>query len=97
MKHTQGEWKVNRVFINEVDSYVITARQPNVRPDVCVIVKSTDKEERANAQLIAAAPDLLAALIEVHEFLGHIEPKIGEQAFSEIWNIVSQSIHRATK
>lgn len=94
-KHTPGEWRVN-VGTN-LDTFIITARRPNVRQDICTVEFNSENENRANAKLIAAAPDLLAAMIEVHDFLGHIEPKIGEQAFAEIWNIVSQSIHRATK
>jgi hypothetical protein len=66
--HTPGPWCAEGrdanlivVFVGEPD--------PNVdRNAVCAIMDGHAKEREANARLIAAAPDLLAALIELEQF-----------------------------
>ena len=66
---------------------------------ICKVYKDnqlmTNQDFRANAQLIAASPDLLEALQEVKEFLGHIELRVGEAAFNEIWNTTDEAINKA--
>ena len=68
-EHTQGPWKVLEHARGRGKTCVTTANGAPVQAVICEIdVKSvaTDNATRlANARLIAAAPDLLAALNEV--------------------------------
>lgn len=41
--------------------------------------------------------NLVNALKECQVFLGHIEGRVGEQAFNHIWDIVESAINNATK
>lgn len=41
--------------------------------------------------------DMLEALIEVNDFLSHIQPKVGQFAFDTIDEIVNNAINKATK
>lgn len=63
-KHTSGSWNVvNTMPSNALDIAVIFDEQSQV---VCSVPKGSSnkpqQERRANARLIAAAPDLLAAM-----------------------------------
>jgi hypothetical protein len=63
MKHTPGPWAINR---DKQGNLNITS---NTRPYVAQVFDNDifDEEQDANAKLIAAAPDLLAALIEIKQ------------------------------
>lgn len=69
-KHTPGPWRISRtsgmeIFINHDDD------QPNRVPGYFAEVRrftSDNEQVEANAQLIAAAPDLLEALIELADW-----------------------------
>jgi hypothetical protein len=54
-KHTPGPWKTAD---NECGNYVFA---PNHAPQICIL-PAFSPDNKANAALIAAAPDLLAAL-----------------------------------
>jgi hypothetical protein len=58
-KHRQGEWKTSKPYFN----YYVTCNGESI----CQINASDDEE--ANAKLIAAAPDLLEALIEMNKWV----------------------------
>jgi hypothetical protein len=72
-KHTQGPWKSNFPLITAQGSMALTVavvlsrEDSNARTDSAAKTKT---EAMANAQLIAAAPDLLAALQETLVELG---------------------------
>jgi hypothetical protein len=84
--HTPGPWEAERVYItiqdptmritaNNGELYVAEAAySPTQRTD-SIHVKDPD-EMRANARLIAAAPELLEALQGCCELLAHIEPEV---------------------
>ena len=67
--------------------------------DSLAVIDTRYGEKKASkyAKLIAQSPQMLDALKEVEVFLGHIEPKIGEQAFNTIWQIVTEAIQKAEK
>lgn len=70
-QHTQGPW--------EAEEYgVIRGRNGMIRPFICQVQDDhNDEETQANANLIASAPDLLAALREAVECLSfHGNPGI---------------------
>lgn len=66
LKHTEGEWELqettSRYYVNAYDS-------------ICEVYKHTwpsienDVQDKANAKLIAAAPDLLKALIDLEKYV----------------------------
>ena len=63
IKHTPAPWKINGDFIESNDGYWICAldNDPQNKMDY-------SETERANANLIAAAPDLLGALKHLLRF-----------------------------
>lgn len=65
--HTKGPWTINEInpVTQEKDEYYIF-----IEPDVAVIEKKVERQNQSdlpNAQLIAAAPDLLESLEMVLE------------------------------
>ena len=62
-KHTQGEWVVSETYLDGCFSTVITkVSAPEERYIICDVWDMDTEEGKANAKLIAAAPDLLKAL-----------------------------------
>ncbi len=66
MEHTKGKWELDNlaIYVTEFGGgrlWIAT---------VCVGLPKGQKEETANARLIAAAPDLLAACLMAREWLG---------------------------
>ena len=57
-KHTPGPWHVPK-DIPGPDKWMVA--------DCCGITRRSTAEEKSNAQLIAAAPDMLAALMQIME------------------------------
>jgi hypothetical protein len=65
LKHTKGEWTASNVDEGEQMWSIRTdEKQPDSDNTICGIWDNSPTAE-ANAKLIAAAPDLLEALIEV--------------------------------
>lgn len=91
--HTPGPWKAHNTAILSVgdpncDSYCGDIRIAGI-PDVL------DPEQMANAQLIAAAPELLESLqtlINLHEGITDGGDGITEQD----WNLAKDAIAKAT-
>lgn len=65
MKHTEGNWE----YRTGAKGYIIETDNCTIGIAYTTILKSTpsDNEAKANAKLIAAAPDILKALIRLHE------------------------------
>ena len=62
-KHTQGEWVISETYLDGCFSTVITKETATGERNIICDIWDMDTEEgRANAKLIAAAPDLLKAL-----------------------------------
>ena len=60
MEHTPGPWRILESEWNGADHYIISG----YGADTSCICKMTEDNEEANAQLIAAAPELLEACEE---------------------------------
>jgi len=60
MEFTKGKWEIKKY--SNVTNLWIKGDEP-----VCTINSSTDEETKANAQLIAHAPEMLEMLIKMRE------------------------------
>jgi len=79
-KHTPGQWTLHRDKIQDYQHYIITGNRlyDGTKDDLLCIIEGEHtaeptEEDTANAQLIAAAPDLLGALKYVLSRLVDIE------------------------
>lgn len=63
-KHTPGPWHVRTEFLESIG---VTVSRVHTTADGETLASVYRNNNAADAQLIAAAPDMLAALIAVHE------------------------------
>ena len=93
-KHTKGEWIVTHSG-GQVEKQALPVSKDNI---ICVLETSPLKispEIEANAKLIAAAPDLLEALME---FDGAVEEsKKLASSLVTAWTHAKEAIKKATK
>jgi len=68
MSHTPGPWQIEGKYQGDTGSLYLSTMHPMPIFELQPIV-GTEAEHIANAQLIAAAPDLLAALKYARRFL----------------------------
>jgi hypothetical protein len=73
-RHTPGPWQSKSS--DGLRSFFIQAAPPNHRKDIADVwtMDVGELEARANAQVMAAAPDLLAALQNIYETLDKLAP-----------------------
>lgn len=93
-KHTKGEWKVSE----EPFSLLVTHEiNPNHVESICQISQryKSDSEQLANAKLIAAAPDMLEALILCQQ--DFFNGNIGNKPSTETREKIRKAIKKATE
>lgn len=89
-KHTPGEWFLDdRTYQNSpakmLDIRADVDGQKHIVAVVDICGSRITKEERiANAHLIAAAPELLASLVECYALLSTIDCKIPDEQYGVI-------------
>lgn len=98
VKFTQGEWKISHGanFIPSIGSAEL--HQPIAH--LCNMTEANQfcEEAEANAKLIAAAPDMLTALIHVENHLSGITSmREWTPAEANLYEIVMEAITKATK
>lgn len=93
MKHTKGEWKV----VHEIN-----VMSKSGRP-ICACGTQISNESRmgrdvneANAKLIAAAPELLEAIIIANEQLTYLNEHNPKKHTTGILDMLQQAIKKAT-
>lgn len=95
-KHTPGPWVYcTRLSGSENHKgYYIKSKKFVLAFEV-IPVDSDGKEGKANARLIAAAPDMLAALERIEEAAGSVE---SDETLSTAWirNVCLEAIRQAT-
>ncbi len=92
-QHTPGPWKATA----SLQKWHVTTTNPPRTFNICTV--STDRvEQTANAYLIAAAPELLAALKVAKDFAGKFADTNTTPAFSdfgELWLKMDKAIAKA--
>ena len=90
-KHTPGPWAVGPAFDNDGQPEIIIEHQTPAGNLVVAVALGGLQGQEENARLIAAAPDMLAAL----NFLNQCSaPMTGQQ--EECWKLVRAAIAKAT-
>ncbi len=94
--HTPGPWSIQTAKTGDTHS-MIRAALPGYS-GTCKIAEVTDigSSADANARLIAAAPELLAALLAIDSQGKDASPNGDVAIPSEIWDLVQQAITKAT-
>ena len=77
-KHTAGPWRIQESFVNNGQRWSILFRDDSKW--LASVLHNDNDESMANARLMAAAPDLLKALLGVQTLAhcGQLEQYIGE-------------------
>lgn len=85
-KHTPGPWKVKRGNSGERAPFIVCTFGSNTGEDYNIVAKQpVHGNEKDDARLIAAAPDLLAACEAAKK---HLEPDLVEPGRTVFWNLV---------
>ena len=90
-KGTKDEWVVSK----ENPKMVLTI-SGGYKPNAMMLTSVSKEEMKANAKLIAAAPELLEALLEVKEILQKAWPKGEWEEFADKETSLSRAIKKAT-
>lgn len=93
-KHTPGSWKIRPNSVGGFGFYIETVDQSHDKTFIGDVGGGlhTQPEIEANAKLIAAAPDMLNALIEVKAHL----VRAGYRTGGRIGKIIDEAIKKAT-
>ena len=85
-QHTRGPWNVGDDSPNEYEGPTIENADNVIAVILIDDINDSSPEERANARLIAAAPDLLAALKMCEDVIGRarLEGKLSDNALSPV-------------
>jgi hypothetical protein len=93
--HTQGEWAFddNEIYSERTDHGAAICTMNTTSAHF------TEEEVKANARLIAAAPDLLEIASEIMEEIHqkHIDAKNGIVVNSYTWHKLNSAIQKATQ
>jgi hypothetical protein len=88
-KHTPGPWEISSIDGRTIGPVAYTHTDPEVRAieipqmKAVAVVKERIEETEANARLISAAPEMLAMLIELNEFMRHYNSPDASSIYDE--------------
>jgi hypothetical protein len=93
-KGTKGEWKCTPIsnFSDTIVSFIGTDDKPIAQLRGCET--GEEKEAMFNAQLIASAPTMFEALIEIANKLDSEEMNVNSKEF-KLWKIANDALGRA--
>lgn len=83
-KGTEGQWKHRQVSTHNGDFFKVIANEDLA---ICNVTTRNSELARANAQLIASAPEMLEALQNLENDNNQIPP--------HAWNMVQNAINKA--
>jgi hypothetical protein len=103
MKHTPGPWKLNYphpstenfIIGNDIFEDFVMNPIAEIMPPVCESEAQQLDEQEANAKLIAAAPELLEALMETRKLNLHLYTR--DSVGYLVYNKINDAIKKATK
>ena len=98
MNHTKGEWKIEKETNGNL--WIVVNKNPKPISQICCSgdnnnVISPTNEEKANAKLIAAAPELVKALDELRISVGNITE--WDRFLDEPYKKAMEAIKKATQ
>jgi hypothetical protein len=105
-KHTSGPWIAKRAgFKYTIGTADTTGRTKNGHDYTVCVIDDNSSQAEANARLIAAAPDMLNALIEAKKLLESVRHRMPKSIrnsetfhFENILaNVIYKSIQKATQ
>lgn len=100
-KHTPGPWTFSttgKIMQGYSQGLAIAQYgEANLIAGIFSDVRGGDETAKANAALIAAAPDLLEALKETKRFMDFMPKGIGRGAAAPLYQQVTAAIARATR
>lgn len=99
-KHTQGEWEITYGVTQKDENgnlYNTIFGERSHTEMVCKVIGKTREQVDSNAKLIAAAPELLEALLEIcyKDLYGNY--RIGYNSGSIVSDKISNAIKKATE
>lgn len=84
-KGTKGKWMIKPLMDGDSNIQIVFDDWYKNTPDISLTLKDDIREEQKdNAQLIAAAPDLLQALQELKSWVGKLDDWRGEDPPCEL-------------
>lgn len=96
-KHTKGEWEIERQNVEGIDgAFTFRLISQTEGKIIGRIFCGQSNEGRANAKLIASAPDLLDAAMQLIDELNNVSVEFPEHTWN-ILNKIEEAIKKATK
>jgi hypothetical protein len=96
--HTPGPWRTTGLNVRAGDALICFATDHWYAEDDGFYAFTDLAEKQANANLIAAAPELLASLVELESMVAEMLPKHGPCGWGELaLNQARQAIAKATE
>ena len=98
MKHTKGNWTIHTVTqVGMVKPNCLGIKGDNKQ--ICIVNYSRDTTEsktKANAKLIAAAPEMLKALYEAKTIIYNLSNNLEKRSEVELQMILDEAVLKAT-
>jgi len=94
MKHTKGPW----YFVYELPNLFMICNKKEDKFNEVICTMCNNKQEYDNAKLIAAAPDMLEALLAVNKYFVDLQNKCALTSHDKrAWKLTAKAIKRATQ
>ena len=95
MNHTPGPWLLNHNTNWKTNPFSVTVRKPGVHNTTVANIPTRmtipPQEQQANARLIAAAPDLLAALIKLIDAIGRMPSNAADGLADQAREVIAKA------
>lgn len=86
-KHTPGPWELKRVSV--IAGGIRISQSGYIGGQSQSVIEAAERTREANAKLIAAAPDMLAALVECYEYIDELNGNLGQgEIMEKVWQVI---------